>query len=197
MTDGVPMITKLRLEYILEQGYANLRCTHAIGCPVELRPFDPSTNSSYTRDRTQAVFAESFAELVPNVAIPSEVGIPCGSQFGLSRATIHSRPQSDYIRYRDWLYSTNLEDEISGRVMEYIWHIVMGKPAVHCPSAQMCFCGLYGLCELQCEAEGGCRGRYKLPTYARIPEGWPEIGPGKDGWPEREWWNHDVAQWQE
>ncbi|KAI9729115.1 MAG: hypothetical protein M1828_000200 [Chrysothrix sp. TS-e1954] len=188
MYDGVLMISKLRLEHVIEQGYANLRCTHAIGCPVELRPLDRSMLSTYSRDRTQAVYARSLRELEPNITVPSAIGVPCGSQFGLDRSTIRSRPKSDYVRYRKWLYAADLDDEISGRVLEYAWHIIVGKDGVHCPTASTCFCGLYGLCDLACSDVGSCQGRFKLPKYAKMPVGWPEDGPGRDGWPESRWW---------
>ena len=63
----------------------------------------------------------------------------------------------------------------------------MGKPAVHCPSAGRCFCDKYGLCNLTC-AEDHCERRYQLPQFATIPEGWPEVGPGENGFPAKGWW---------
>lgn len=44
-----------------------------------------------------------------------------------------------------------------------------------CPNAADCYCNLYGLCDLQCRKDA-CRGRYDLPPYSSLPEGWPEVG---------------------
>ena len=65
---------------------------------------------------------------------------------------------------------------MSGRIIEYTWHIIFGKNAVHCPIAKECYCNLYGLCDLRCEDEGTCREQYKLPKHTDMPKGWPEFG---------------------
>ena len=36
-------------------------------------------------------------------------------------------------------------------------------------------------------AESGCDKRYKLPQFSMIPQGWPERGPGENGWPALGW----------
>lgn len=66
--------------------------------------------------------------------------------------------------------------------------VMMGKPAVLCQKASKCFCEKYGLCDLQCYNDGNCR-RFVLPTFAVIPEGWPNSGEeGLNGWPRKDWW---------
>jgi hypothetical protein len=62
---------------------------------------------------------------------------------------------------RDWLLETEMPDYMSGRVLEYSWHILFGKPAVHCPPADECYCKTFGKCNLQC-TEGDC-GQYQYP----------------------------------
>lgn len=48
---------------------------------------------------------------------------------------------------------------MSGRVLEYMWHILFGMEAVHCPAAGECYCEGFGKCGLSCSAveywEGG------------------------------------------
>lgn len=52
---------------------------------------------------------------------------------------------------------------------------MFGKEAVFCPSANECYCKLFGLCSLRCD-EDKCDGRYDYPPYATLPNGWPKVG---------------------
>jgi hypothetical protein len=54
--------------------------------------------------------------------------------------------------------------------------VIFGQPAVHCPLAKDCYCKVFGMCELMCQDQGSCEGRYTLPPYATLPKGWPYIG---------------------
>lgn len=54
--------------------------------------------------------------------------------------------------------------------------VIFGQAAVFCPSAQECYCNLYGMCNLQKCTERGCEGQYTLPKVATLPQGWPLIG---------------------
>jgi hypothetical protein len=108
-----------------------------LGCPVEIRPHvdaaaapvdlghGGSAAATATGGRkltTKQVFKRTFEELMPGVEVPHEVGVSCCSQFAVSREAVHSRPREDYIRWRDWLLQTPLGDDLSGRVLEYMWH---------------------------------------------------------------------------
>ncbi|KAI5288664.1 hypothetical protein KEM54_005024 [Ascosphaera aggregata] len=181
--DGVPPINRLRLPYLEEQGYINLRCVHTLGCPVEIRP-----NTDVVREKIHAgaYFRDGFQELFPNKPVPIAVGTPCCAQFAVTRNQVRTRSREDYIRYRDWLLSTTLDDSLSGRIMEYSWHMIFGKDAIYCPPARECYCKQFGLCDLQCDDQFNmtCEGRYVLPPYASLPVGWPihgwqgEVRPG-------------------
>jgi hypothetical protein len=48
----------------------------------------------------------------------------------VSREQVLKRPLSDYISHRNWVLDTELSDDKSGRVMEFLWHVVFGKEAV-------------------------------------------------------------------
>lgn len=54
--------------------------------------------------------------------MPERVGVPCCSQFALSREKIHERPLEDYIWVRQWLLDSPLDASITGRIFEYSWH---------------------------------------------------------------------------
>ncbi|KAJ5148483.1 hypothetical protein N7448_000061 [Penicillium atrosanguineum] len=170
--DGVAMLRNLQVPYLQKKGYVNLRCVWTLGCPVEIHPL-----SDGHRDDVHAgeYFLNAFKELFPSYPVPEEIGTSCCAQLGVNRTVVLSRPKSDYEHFRNWLAATTLTDDLSGRIMEYSWHIIFGQKAVYCPSAEACYCNLYGLCDLKC-SEGTCAGRYVLPPFSSLPKGWPYVG---------------------
>ncbi|EAQ91131.1 hypothetical protein CHGG_03066 [Chaetomium globosum CBS 148.51] len=129
--DSLPALRNLHLDYVQSSGYVNLRCVQVLGCPVEIRPhkdeaseWDRSmgTGSGGRPLTTKEIYKQAFQELLPGVEVPEKVGVSCCSQFAVSRDTIRSRPREDYVRWRDWLLETALDDDLSGRVFEYMWH---------------------------------------------------------------------------
>ena len=36
--DGLPMLRRLQLPFLEEQGYVNIRCAWSLGCPAEIKP---------------------------------------------------------------------------------------------------------------------------------------------------------------
>ncbi|CAI6332985.1 unnamed protein product [Periconia digitata] len=185
MYDGLPVLRRLRLEHVLKRGYVSLRCTWEKGCPAELTPLHPFYRND-DRSRTEQAYASVFRRLFPHDEVPGVVGAHCSSQFAVSRARLRARPKKQYERIRDWLVETDLDDAVSSRVLEYMWHIIFRMHAVDCQDAGECFCQTFGLCNLTCDREK-CRNRYWVPNSRTMPEGWPETGPGSNGWPER-WW---------
>ncbi|KAI5304137.1 hypothetical protein KEM56_006809 [Ascosphaera pollenicola] len=173
--DGVPPLNQLRLPYLKEQGYINLRCVHTLGCPVEIRP---ETDVVTENVHAGAYFKNGFQELFPQTPVPTHVGTPCCAQFGVTREQVRARSREEYIHYRDWLLNSTLHDALSGRIMEYSWHMIFGKSAVHCPPAGECYCKQFGLCDLECGGEWDmtCKGRYVLPPFSNLPAGWPVYG---------------------
>ncbi|RYC55745.1 hypothetical protein CHU98_g10464 [Xylaria longipes] len=119
--DGLPTLRNLRLPYLQEAGYINMRCVWVIGCPAEIRPVvdegAPSTDL-----KAKHIYKKAFEEILPELPMPEIVAVSCCSQFGVTRNTIRRRPKEDYIRYRRWLLETPLPDSLSGRVFEFSWH---------------------------------------------------------------------------
>ncbi|KAL4914459.1 hypothetical protein BDW62DRAFT_143934 [Aspergillus aurantiobrunneus] len=186
--DGVPMLRNFQLPYLEKQGYVNLRCVWVLGCPEEIHPFtDPHREQVHAGE----YFKNGFMELFPGVEVPHAVGVSCCAQFGVTSWKIRERPKSDYVRFRKWLSETALPDDLSGRIMEYSWHMIFGKDPVYCPSAEECYCKTFGLCDLTCPNVDACNDRYQLPRYSTLPKGWPYIGwlgqkqdPSKGGLPD-------------
>ena len=124
--DILPALQNLNPAYIHRVGYANLRCTWLLGCPAEIRPFEDETPEGQPPKgdlfTTKEIFKRAFEQLMPDVPVPSKVGVSCCSQFAVTGETVRRRPVEDYIRYRQWLIETNFSDDLSGRVLEYAFH---------------------------------------------------------------------------
>ncbi|KAI7975122.1 hypothetical protein EIK77_002145 [Talaromyces pinophilus] len=118
--DGVPMIKRFQLAYLELIGYVNLRCAWVLGCPDEIHPM--TDTSSDDTVHAGPYYYNGFKELFPGVKVPETVAVSCCAQFGVARWKIRERPKSDYERYKQWLLKTDLDDAMSGRIMEYSWH---------------------------------------------------------------------------
>ncbi|EDN10164.1 predicted protein [Histoplasma mississippiense (nom. inval.)] len=185
--DAVPIIQSLRLPHVYKVGYAPLRCTWIPGCPAELHPLNPTDTGPEGRQRSEVEYAAVFEKMLPNTPVPPVVGAPCSAQFAVTRNQVMKRSKESYELIRRWVMETDLPDAVCGRVMEYMWHIIMQMPPVYCPPAAECYCMTFGLCNLTCSSVAKCENRYILPTHSRIPEGWPEEGGGENGWPAPGW----------
>lgn len=127
---NVRTVQMLQSDFVLRSGYANLRCTHSPGCPDEIRPFrDQGPGPDDSRPQEPA-FAIAWREMFNTSLVPEVIAAPCCSQFAVSRDQVLKRPLSDYERFRRWVFDTDLEDDISGRVMEYMWHVIFGRDPV-------------------------------------------------------------------
>ncbi|KAK4169825.1 hypothetical protein QBC43DRAFT_306728 [Cladorrhinum sp. PSN259] len=184
--DSLTSLLSLQIPYIKSEGYVNLRCVWVLGCPTEFRPIE-DVNPMWTDFRkshppnghtvtTKEVYKQAFEELLPGEEVPTNVGVSCCAQFALSKDRLRTRKREEYVRWRTWLLETPLVDEVSGRVFEYMWHVIFGKEGVFCPSAEECYCKLYGWCNLNECSEKGCGKQYTLPKVATLPQGWPLIG---------------------
>ena len=133
--DNVDALRTLKLSYVQENGYVNLRCNWNPGCKEEHR-----INKHITPRIWHDVFVgtSTFRTATTNVSIsqdmqtsaPDQVAAPCCAQFAVSRDQVRQRPLRDYEHFRQWVMDTELSDAQSGRVMEYLWHIIFGMNAV-------------------------------------------------------------------
>ncbi|KAA6414304.1 MAG: hypothetical protein FRX48_02667 [Lasallia pustulata] len=131
--DNVDSLRKLRTDFVRRNGYANLRCNWNPGCKLEQR------NNAHV---TPQIWRELFA----GTEAPGEIGATCCAQFAVSRERVLRRGRGEYERYRRWVLDTELEDRASGRVMEYLWHVIFGMETVYCPDEYTCYCDVYGQC---------------------------------------------------
>ena len=136
--DGATVLSRLRPAHVRAKGYANLRCAWVLGCPAELHPRRPSWTHPTERNYA-AAFRVLFAEHGGNATAgdgaaggdgekggelqpPEAVGVSCCAQFAVSREMVRRRPKRAYEHWRRWLLETPLDDEVSGRILEYSWH---------------------------------------------------------------------------
>ena len=124
---NVDTLRRLRLDVVRRRGYVNLRCNGDVGCPVEMQPCRDPPAPERT---TEGAYASAWRALGMEGEVPAQVGAACCSQFAVSREQVRKRPRSDYERYYRWLMETELDDATSGRVMEYLWHIIFGKDPI-------------------------------------------------------------------
>jgi hypothetical protein len=141
--DTATMINHLSLQKVKELGYLNLRCAWEPGCASPLRPINATMNVDRPE---QMVWSTAWQELFPDLSVPEEVAQPAGAQFAVSRACVLRRPRSEYEDFRRWLLHTNLDSSRSGRVWEYLWHIVFTGEFKLCIPVSECLCITYGMC---------------------------------------------------
>ncbi|KAK1143933.1 hypothetical protein N8T08_005842 [Aspergillus melleus] len=117
----------------------------------------------------------------------------CCAQFAVSRDGVWQHSREEYVALRQWLLdgmdgrrgAAPKDDRVAGRIISYIWHILFMKRdgagvdlgelnRKACPSAEECYCRLYGRCGLRCSTPGSCLGQYVLPKHLRLPEDWAE-----------------------
>ncbi|KAJ5673302.1 hypothetical protein N7507_002429 [Penicillium longicatenatum] len=138
--DNALAVQRLQLDYVRKVGYANLRCDWSPGCPDEVYPFRQLAGRT-----TEIAFAGAWIKIFNNTDIPEVIGTPCCAQFAVTREQVLARPLSDYEHYYRWLMETQLDDETSGRVFEYLWHIIFGQDPVSCPSKAQCYSDIYDM----------------------------------------------------
>ncbi len=120
--DNVDALRKLQLAFVQENGYVNLRCNWNPGCREAHRD-----NAHVTPDVWKDIFDGTTTDINQ---FPIKVGAACCAQFAVSKDQVRKRPLSDYRHFRNWIVDTEKSDAKSGRVMEFLWHVIFGKDGV-------------------------------------------------------------------
>lgn len=141
--DAVALLRRLNPARVVREGYMNVRCGFAPGCPDWMHP---GTMEEDEQKQEETLMARAWGELFPDDPVPSVLAQPCCAQFALSRDRIRSIPRSRFIYYRDWLLQTDLSDYIAGRIWEYLWQYVFTGQNVVCVEENVCLCDGYGFC---------------------------------------------------
>jgi hypothetical protein len=141
--DAAEMLRRLNVGRVVREGYMNLRCIWEPGCPDWMHPSNPEDNE---QKQEETMLARSWGEIFPDDPIPQVLAQPCCAQFAVSRERILAIPKARFVFYRDWILRTELSDYISGRIWEYLWHVIFTGEHIVCPEVHVCFCDGYGLC---------------------------------------------------
>lgn len=138
--DNAVSVRNLQLDFVQRNGYANLRCQHSVGCPVSVRP------SRRFRDRrtVDGAYADAWEQLFNSTRVPKTIGVPCCSQFAVSRNQVLQRPLSDYRQFYLWVLENDLPDDVTAGIMESTWHIIFGQDPMYCPDEAQCYEDVYG-----------------------------------------------------
>lgn len=132
--DNVDALRALQIPFVQSNGYVNLRCNLNPGCK-EAHRFNKHVTPDVWRDvfagtSTGALFLNASTGQTKSDGIPTQIGAACCAQFAVSRARVLQRPLTDYKRFRQWILDTEKSDAKSGRVMEFLWHVIFGMDAV-------------------------------------------------------------------
>lgn len=141
--DNVIAMRNLRLDYVKQNGYVNLRCNWNPGCKKTSRVNGHINGEVWHEifgNTSTPGFEQDGSAAVPGISSPEDgekmlymkmrIWTPCCAQFAVSKEQIYARPLEDYLKFRQWVVDTEKDDAASGRVMEYLWHIIFGKEAV-------------------------------------------------------------------
>ena len=141
--DASEMVRRLKSDYVIREGYVNLRCHWSPGCPEWLHPGNMQES---IEKQEEVVLSRCWSELFPSDPLPAALGQACCAQFALSKERVLSIPLSRFIFYRDWIARTTLSDYVSGRIWEYSWQFLFTGQSIYCPAEHICYCGGFGLC---------------------------------------------------
>lgn len=128
--DMVGALNHLNVDFIQRNGYANLRCNWEPGCPdgvMYLREPNNPDKDRWMDHHMEETWHRFFGK---SSRVPERIATPCCAQFAVSGAQARKRPKEEYIRYHQWLMETEYEDDFSGRLLEYLWHVIFGQEPV-------------------------------------------------------------------
>ncbi|KAF2035558.1 hypothetical protein EK21DRAFT_54473 [Setomelanomma holmii] len=141
-------ISKFQIPFLHGSGYANLRCStqkSRTTCNNKaLDPFKPPYELRTLEAKIPDIWKKLFGE---HVRVPDRIATVLGAEFVVTRGQVQKRSADEYLNYWTWLNKTIMDDDSSGLVFEYLWHVVFGKDAIFCPERERCLCELYGQCE--------------------------------------------------
>lgn len=182
------------------QGSLEMRLSSAVS------PWSANSASNMALPRALAhIFGASDADMsLVWLGRNDAVRAQCCAQFVVAQERVWQHGRDEYVALRQWLLdgsdngaARNLQsgskaapgdDLVAGRIVSYIWHILFARHGDNgidldelnrdsCPTADECYCRLYGRCSLTCDRPGSCRGQYAVPKHFRLPEDWEKTHP--------------------
>ena len=126
---NVDALRSLQLPLVQKNGYVNLRCNWNPGCEPAHR-FNKHVTPEVWRSVFGGASMSQFSQKWNASFVPEQVGNACCAQFAVSRERVLQRPKEDYEVLRGWVIETEKSDAMSGRVLEFLWHVIFGMDAV-------------------------------------------------------------------
>ena len=108
-----------------KKGYANLRCNWNPGCLKVYRKIVHITPEVWRN-----IFNGILVDKGGNNVVLLYIGAACCAQLTVSRSRVLERYLNDYEHFRQWIIDTEMTDATSGRVLEFLWHVIFGMHAV-------------------------------------------------------------------
>ena len=148
--DAASEINHLNLTTIRKRGYQNFRCTLNDGmkdndCPADGKDHRTHEGKPYW-ESVEPELQNAFTNLWDNWfggPRPEYLMSACCAQFVVTGETVRGRSRDEYVKFRQYLIDTELDDYFSGRVFERSWHVVFGKKPVDCEEKEECRCQVY------------------------------------------------------
>lgn len=132
-SDVFDLLTNIRLNVLDSVGYIPLRCDWYPSCPAEIRPITHDAivwGTGLWRSDTEWGITGVWPLFFPDAPLPETIAAPCCAQFVVTRDAIRSRSKETYITMRNWILSTHIVDNVTGRVMEKLWAYIFTDEAV-------------------------------------------------------------------
>jgi hypothetical protein len=127
---NVHSLRALNVEFVQKNGYANMRCNPEPGCPSQVIGITERPLPAELNREVQDGYHKAWPLVFNNHDVPPIVATPCCAQFAVSREQVLKRSQAEYVRMRHFLMITENDDDGSGRIFEYMWHIIFGQDPV-------------------------------------------------------------------
>jgi len=145
--DAAEIVKRLNHERVARLGYMNVRCHHDPGCPDWIHMDRPGGDFDFFHKPEEIYWRRNiWEEIHPGAPIPPSISGICCAQFAVSRQRIREVPIERFKHYRQWLLTTGMDDQFSGRIFEYIWHYIFTGHEILCPAMNTCYCDGYGYC---------------------------------------------------
>jgi hypothetical protein len=145
--DSRKALQKLQIPFVQQSGFANLRCpsqkSQTTCNDKVLEPEHPPHELRTLEAKIPKIWETLFGNTTD---LPKQIATVPGAKFVVSKAQVQKRSAEEYLNYWTWLNKTIMDDDSSGMLFEYIWHMVFGKDAIFCPEPTRCECDLYGEC---------------------------------------------------
>lgn len=127
--NSITEVNNLQSDFVKEEGYVSTRCLPGCENYIPLSKTVVSLNVIGTAGRELQIptFLRTF--LGEDYAMPEVIAAPCCAQFAASKEAILARPKEFWQKLQEWLIETPLEPSVSGRLIEYTWHLLFAKEA--------------------------------------------------------------------